>query len=383
MKKLSICAILLLMVVSICCSIPTNNHNIAHAESFCSAKSMCLIERDSGRVLQSKNMNEQRKMASTTKIVTAITAIENCNNLNQEVHVDNKAVGVEGSSIYIKQGEKFKLIDLLYGLMLRSGNDSAIAIACHISGTEQNFAKLMNETAKKAGANSSNFVNPHGLDHSEHYTTAYDLAKITAYALKNEIFKQIVSSKTYSVNETNCSPKRYWINKNRLLSSLTGCVGVKTGYTKKAGRCLVSAIERNNTAYICVVLDCGPMFEESAKLLEYADAQYKNEKIIDKNKEIYNEFIIDKNNGKLYLYADEDFYYPLTESEKNDLVLKYNVRLDETKENDQVGEINIFFNNHLIKTIKLFTMNKIDKLIDSETLKISEILWEEKINENK
>ena len=382
MKKLLICLLLSLAFASVILPI-RNNYSIVKAECACSAKSMCVIEKDSGRVLQSKNMSEKRKMASTTKIVTAITAIENCENLNQEVEVDSKAVGVEGASIYIKHGEKLKLIDLLYGLMLRSGNDSAMAIACHIAGSEQKFAQLMNETAQKAGVENSNFVNPHGLDCENHYTTAYDLAKITAYALNNQTFKSIVSSKSYSVEESNCSPKRYWINKNRLLSSLSGCIGVKTGYTKKAGRCLVSAVERNNTTYVCVVLDCGPMFEESAKLLNFVDEKYKNEKVIDKNKEIYNEFILDKNNGKLYLYTEEDFYYPLAEHEKEELILQYNVELDNAKANEQVGEIKVFFNNHLIKTIKLFTMNKIDKLIDSETLKISEILWEEKIDENK
>lgn len=382
MKKLLIS---LLFIFALALSIlPINNRNsIVKAESVCSAKSMCVIEKDSGRVLQSKNMSEKRKMASTTKIVTAITAIENCQNLYKEVEIDSKAVGVEGSSIYIKHGEKLKLIDLLYGLMLRSGNDSAMAIACHVAGSEQKFAQLMNATAKKAGAENSNFINPHGLDHADHYTTAHDLAKITAYALNNQTFKTIVSSKNHSVDESNCSPKRYWVNKNRLLSNLSGCIGVKTGYTKKAGRCLVSAIERNSTTYVCVVLDCGPMFEESARLLDFVDEKYENEKIIDKNKEIYNEFILDKNNGKLYLYAEEDFYYPLAESEKEKLILKYNVTLDNAHANEQVGEIKVFFNNHLIKTIKLFTMNKIDKLIDSETLKISEILWEEKIDENK
>jgi D-alanyl-D-alanine carboxypeptidase (penicillin-binding protein 5/6) len=172
------------------------------------------------------------------------------------------------------------------------------------------------------------------------------------------------------------------VNKNRLLSSLNGCIGVKTGYTTKAGRCLVSAIERNNTVYVCVVLNCGPMFEESERLLNNADSEYENVKIVDRNREIFNEYIIDKQNGKLFLYAEEDFYYPLNNEEKNNVILKYNIHLDDAKENDCVGEIKVFLNNCLLKTIKLFTMNKIDKLIDSHTLEISEILWEEKINEN-
>ncbi len=348
-----------------------------------SAKAMCVLEKKSGRVVASKNMHAKLPMASTTKIITAITVIQHCKDLNEIIQVHDSAIGVEGSSIYLRKGEQIRVLDLLYGLMLRSGNDSAVALACHVGGSEEGFAKLMNETAKNLGLENSNFVTPHGLDHKDHYTSAYDLAKITAYALNNPIFHEIVSSKTHVVEKTNLSEKRFMSNKNRLLSSLKGCCGVKTGYTKKAGRCLVSATNRDELTFVCVVLNCGPMFEESASLLNQAHALFENEKIIDKNREIYNEFIIDKKEGKLYLYAEEDFYFPLIEGERKDLRLEYNVELDEALKGDQVGEIKVFFKNDLIKTIKLFTINKIDKLIDSKTLEIGEILWEEKVNENK
>ena len=347
-----------------------------------SAKAMCVIERDSGKVITSINKNMKLPMASTTKILTAITAIENCHNLDETIKVSNSAVGIEGSSIYLRNDELISVRDLLFGLMLRSGNDSAVAIAYHVGGNIAGFANLMNETAKKAGATNSNFVNPHGLDHSEHYTTAYDLAKITAYALKNKTFKEIVSCKQHTVAKTNKSDKRYMTNKNRLLNSLDGCIGVKTGYTKKAGRCLVSATERGNESFVCVVLNCGPMFEDSARLLDLAHRLYENKKIIDKNQEIYNEYIINDKQGKLYLYAEEDFYYPLLDSEKDKISIRYSVKLKDAKAGDVVGEIKVFFENDLLKTIKLVTMNKIDKLIESETLEISEILWEDKGNEN-
>ncbi len=348
-----------------------------------SAKAMCVLEKDSGRVVASKNMDMRLPMASTTKIVTAITVLQNCKDLNEIVQVVDCSVGVEGSSIYLKKGEQISVLDLLYGLMLRSGNDSAVALACHVGGSEKDFAKMMNETAKNLGLENSNFVTPHGLDHSDHYTSAYDLARITAYALNNPKFHEIVSTKMHVVEATNVSEKRFLSNKNRLLSSLKGCCGVKTGYTKKAGRCLVSATTRDELTFVCVVLNCGPMFEESATLLNNAHGNFENAKIIDKHKEIYNEYIIDKKEGKLYLYAEEDFYYPLMPSERKDLRLEYNVELDDAKKGDNVGEIKVFFKNDLIKTIKLFTMNKIDKLIDSRTLEIGEILWEEKVNENK
>jgi len=347
-----------------------------------SAKSMCVMEKDSGRIIAGKNFDTKLAMASTTKVVTALTVVQNCNNLDEQIQVSDSSVGVEGSSIYLRKDEIISIKDLLYGLMLRSGNDSAVALACHVGGSVEGFAKLMNETAKKAGAKNSNFVTPHGLDHKDHYTTAYDLAKITAYALNNPIFKEIVSTKMHIVEATNKSDKRYMSNKNKLLNTLEGCVGVKTGFTTKAGRCLVSAIERDNTTYVCVVLNCGPMFEESATLLNNADYFFKNVKIIDKNKEIYNEYIIDENHGKLYLYAEEDFYYPLAKGEIKDVKIEYNVQLDDAEENECVGEIKVFFKKDLLKTIKLYTMNKIDKLIDSNTLEINEILWEEKANED-
>ena len=386
MRKLKYFSLLLIVALLVFCSILSSNKIVVSSVevgSFnTSAKAMCVLEKDSGRVLASKNMDLQLAMASTTKVVTALTVIQNCKNLDELIQVDDKAVGVEGSSIYLRQGELMSVRDLLYGLMLRSGNDSAVALACHVGGSESGFAKLMNETAKKAGAQNSNFVTPHGLDHKEHYTTAYDLARITAYALNNPTFKEIVSTKQHTVQATNKSDKRYMSNKNRLLNSLSGCIGVKTGFTTKAGRCLVSAIERDNETYVCVVLNCGPMFEESATLLNTAHSLYENKKIIDKTREIFNEYIIDKNQGKLYLYAEEDFSYPIMKGEEDKLKLEYSVKLDNASVGDFVGEIKVFFENDLIKTMKLVTMNKIDKLIDSNTLQISEILWEEKGNEN-
>ena len=225
------------MLLVLCSTICTNKMVVSAIQinnMSTSAKAMCVLEKDSGRVVASKNMEAQLPMASTTKIVTALTVIQNCDNLDELIQVDGSAIGVEGSSIYLRNGEIMSVRDLLFGLMLRSGNDSAVALACHVGGSVEGFASLMNETAKSAGANNSNFVTPHGLDHKDHYTTAYDLAKITAYALNNPIFKEIVSTKMHTVEATNKSDKRYLSNKNRLLNSLEGCIGVKTGYTKRS-----------------------------------------------------------------------------------------------------------------------------------------------------
>ncbi len=347
-----------------------------------SAKSMCVIDKYSGRILYSKNPYEKLPMASTTKVVTAITVLEHCDDLDEKIVVADEAIGVEGTSIYLRKDEEIRVIDLLYGLMLRSGNDSATALACHVAGGVDEFADMMNETAEKVGATSSHFTNPHGLDDPDHYTTAYDLSLITAYALGNLTFKEIVSTRNYVIEATNKSDKRYLTNKNKLLLNLPGCCGVKTGFTSKAGRCLVSALEQDSSTAVCVVLNCGPMFEESSALLTSAFEEYDFVKLIDKDKEIYNEYIIDESEGKLYLYAEEDFYYPLKKLEMRSIRIKYTVDLDDAKSGDEVGKIEIFLENDLIKTLKLYTMNKIDKLIDSDTLRINEVLWEDKINED-
>lgn len=342
----------------------------AYASS--SAKGMCVLEKDTGRVLYSKNMNEKLPMASTTKIMTLITVLQNCDDLDQYIQVDDSAVGVEGTSIYLRKGEIIKVRDLLYGLMLRSGNDAATALACHIGGSVEGFCKLMNELATKIGAKNSHFNNPHGLDDPKHYTTAYDLALITAYALNNPIFKEVVSTKNHVIPETNMSDIRYLTNKNKLLSRLDGCVGVKTGFTSKAGRCLVSACERDNMTTVCVVLNCGPMFEESESLLNASFNEYNHTLLVDKNKEIPNKVIENTEGERLYIYPENDFYYPLKENEKDKVEVKYNIEKSTAEDGEVVGNIEIFYDNQLIKTLKLYTMNKIDKLIENNTLQLNE-----------
>ena len=193
--------------------------------SYSSAKAMCVMETSSKRVLNSKNMDTKLAMASTTKIMTAITAIENCDDLDKTFEISPKAVGVPGTSLYLRKGEVFSTRDLLYGLMLISGNDASVAIGEHISGSVSEFVKLMNKTAKKIGAESSHFDNTHGLDSKTHYTTAYDLALITSYAMMNPTFKEIVSTKNVKIINTD-GKSRYLKNKNKLLNSFDGCNGV-------------------------------------------------------------------------------------------------------------------------------------------------------------
>ncbi len=262
-----ICVLLVLFSVFML-DITSKNHVYA------SQSSEIVMEVSTNRILYGSNYNQKKYMASTTKILTAITIIENCD-LNDVVTVSNKTVGIEGSSIYLEEGEKLTVKELLYGLMLRSGNDCAETLAIHCSKSIENFACLMNETAKKIGANNSNFVNPHGLHNDNHYTSAYDLALISCYAMKNSDFRQIASTKSIKIPWTTRDYPRILVNKNKMLKEFEGSTGIKTGFTKKAGRCLVSSCFRNGMEIVCVVLNCPPMFERSKELLTNSFSEYE------------------------------------------------------------------------------------------------------------
>ncbi|MDR2202057.1 MAG: D-alanyl-D-alanine carboxypeptidase [Clostridiales bacterium] len=240
-----------------------------------SAEAMCVLEASARRVLYEKNADARLANASTTKILTAITVLENCPDIKKIHRVPDCAAGVEGSSVYLEKGEPLSVEDLLYGLMLQSGNDCAEALAIITSGSLGGFAALMNGTAAKAGAKNSNFITPHGLDRDGHFTTARDLALITAYALQNPEFSKIAAAKRYSAPRAGKPGGRLIINKNRLLDSFEGCDGVKTGYTSKAGRCYVSSATRDGMRVVSVVLNCGPMFEECAAFMSRAFNEYK------------------------------------------------------------------------------------------------------------
>jgi len=373
-----ILSLLLICLVFTGVGFSTINIDKVEAASLTSAKGMCVLEQNSKRVLYQNNKDKQLANASTTKIVTAITVIQNCDDLDEVITVHDKSIGIEGTSIYLRKDEQISVRDLLYGLMLRSGNDSAVALAYHVGGTEDKFVGMMNDLCVSVGAVNSHFANPHGLDEEGHYTTAYDLALITAYALNNPVFAEIVSTKHHTIPATNISEARYLSNKNRLLNSLDGCIGVKTGFTSRAGRCLVSAIKRNDIVLVCVVLNCGPMFEESVALLNKAYNEYNFSPITIKNEPIYNEYYIDSVRGELCLYTDETYIFPILNSEKEKLKVVYtlNELKNNVNENEEVGEISVFYDNHLQKTLKLYTINKIDVLENQDIFNSIKLQWE-------
>ena len=215
------------------------------------ARSCIVLDRLSKKILYGKNEFNKVKMASTTKKMPAIVIIENCN-LEKTVEVSKKAAGTGGSRLGLKTGDKITIKDLLYGLLLCSGNDAAVALSEETAGSVQSFSELMNEKAKELGLSNSHFESPHGLDSDEHYTTAYELAILSDYALKNSTFLKMVGTKNYTIT-INGYPKNL-SNTNELLGNLDGVYGIKTGFTNGANRCLVTACKRNNMDIICVVL---------------------------------------------------------------------------------------------------------------------------------
>lgn len=242
-----------------------------------SARSAILIEAETGKVLYAENAHERLPMASTTKIMTALVALEQ-GNTRDIVTVDASAYGTEGSSIYLHLEEDIALKDLLYGLMLSSGNDAAVAIAVHIGGGTQAFADMMNKKAVELGAYNTNFVTPNGLHDDQHYTTAYDLARIAAAAMKNDSFREIVSTEYYRAETGEIA--RTFKNKNRILWEYAGGTGVKTGYTKAAGRCLVFSAEQDGMELVGVVLNCPNMFEDATAMLDYGFENFETVKMV-------------------------------------------------------------------------------------------------------
>ncbi|MHB1630509.1 MAG: D-alanyl-D-alanine carboxypeptidase family protein [Bacilli bacterium] len=259
---------------------PISVPQILTREPDVSAEAACLIDVATGRILYAKRADKRMRIASLTKIITAWIAVRS-GKLDKVVTVTGHAVRQEGSSVYLGAGEQQTLRNLVYAMMLRSGNDAAMAIAEFLGGNEQRFAAVMNEEVHKLGLTHSHFVNPHGLDHPEHYSTAHDMAVITAAALHNPLFRQIVSSKFFAIPWSGQKWDRKLRNKNKLLWMMDGADGVKTGYTKLSGRCLASSSTRAGRQVALVVLRDGNDWVDSARLLTYGLTAYERRNVID------------------------------------------------------------------------------------------------------
>ncbi|HHW48407.1 MAG TPA: D-alanyl-D-alanine carboxypeptidase [Clostridiaceae bacterium] len=311
------------------------------------AGSAIVMDTKSGRVLFEKNAYSRRPMASTTKIMTAIVALEN-GNLDDIIVVSKRAAAIGGSTINLKTGQEIRLRELLYGLMLNSGNDAAIAIAEHIGGTVENFVRMMNEKAIEIGVMDTSFKSPHGLDVDGHYSTAYDLAVITGYALKNPVFAEIVKTKHANIGYTNLS------NTNEMLSIYPGADGVKTGYTGKAGRCLVTSATRDGWQIISVVLGCPTRYiraQSSMAILDYAFENFKPHVLIEKGEKIKTLKVIKGVESYVDVLTIDEIVFPLKEDEKDkvQMYLELPEKLDAPiYANVEVGNIYCYLDGELI-----------------------------------
>lgn len=341
------------LIIALILSIITFNIKIENAYAYTCSEGECLIEVNSQRIIYELNGDKQLPMASTTKILTALTVIENFE-LDKEIIVKKDCVGIEGSSIYLREGEKLTVKELLYGLMLRSGNDCAECLASSLINRDE-FIKLMNKTAKLAGADNSNFTNPHGLHDKNHYTTAVDLAKISLRAIKNPIFKEIVSTKKINISNDGYNYERVLINKNKLLFSYDGCTGIKTGYTKNAGRCLVTSVERNGLEFVSVVLNSPQMWERTKELIDNSFENYKRVKLVSVD-EFRDKVFKDANGNPYQIVVPCNFYYTLNKNELNKVEFKFNGKTQDEFAKNLPNEaiFEIFIENKLIFSQKIF-----------------------------
>ena len=321
--------------------IPLNT--IAEENTFDTAKSSIVMDLDSGRVLYENNADEERLIASITKIMTCIIAIEQ-GDLNSEVEAGEEILKMYGTSIYLELNEKMKLIDLLYGLMLRSGNDASVVIAKAVAGSEEEFVKMMNEKAKEIGMTNTTFSNPHGLDEeTKNYSTARDMAILSRYAYKNKTYRKIIGTEEYRVKTDN---KSYlWYNRMKLLGDYKYCTGGKNGYTPSAGKTLVTTHKKGDLKITVVTLYDNDEYNNHERLAEYAFDNYSNYDIVDKKG--FN-LVIDDNK----YYVNKSFSYPLTESEKDNV--KVLASIDDSINSGKVGNINISLNNKTLKKIPLY-----------------------------
>ena len=279
-----------------------------------SAKRAFLLDAVSGRVLYEKNPDERGLIASTTKIMTALIVCEQCNVLDR-MRIPKEAVGIEGSSMYLQEGEVLTLQELLYGLMLQSGNDAAVALAIYCGGTVEGFAELMNDKARNLGLRNTHFENPNGLDAPGHYSTARDLAVLAAYAMENPIFRKTVSARQLTTDQ------RYLTNHNKLLWRVDGADGVKTGYTRAAGRILVSSATRNGRRLIAVTMDDPDDWNDHAALLEEGFSRYAVKQVVSKGQLVDTVEVVGGECGQVQVLAAEDFSYALAPEEQPQLML--------------------------------------------------------------
>ena len=313
-----------------------------------SAQAYIVMDGESGRIIKSHNADLKLPIASTTKIMTTILAIENTDNLNLKIEIPPECTGIEGSSIYLKPNQKVSVIDLLYGAMLRSGNDAAESLAKFAGRNDpEGFISMMNKKAKALGALNTNFVNPSGLHDDNHYSTAYDLALISAHAMKNDTFCEIARAEKYKAASMN----NFFYNKNKVVYQYEHGTGIKIGYTKAAGRCLVASAEKDGTEIITVLLNDGNWFNDSYKIFDWTFENYKCYSIVEKG-----QFVAYTPEGNP-VFIDESFSCILTEEEKDKIRFEALLKTGRNRLNSEIcGSYNIYLGDDAIRTGSLLSI---------------------------
>lgn len=333
---------------------------IVQAEPAVDATSAILIDGQTGRVLWSKNPNTKRPIASTTKIMTGLIAIEK-SSPEEVVTADAAAEKTAESEIFLEKNEKMTMMDMLYALMVQSANDSAVALAKHVSGSVPSFVNLMNDKAKELGLKDTSFVNPHGL-WDVNYSTVYDMAKLGSVALKNPMFAEVVKTKQMVIKG---KTKRKVVNRNKLLWRYKYAVGIKTGFTKKAGFCLVSAAKKGNTLFVAATLNSktsDSSFSNAQRIFEYGFSSFKYVSVAKKS-QVKAKISVPFNFEKLKLSTDEDF--GVLVGKKNNINIKIDLRKDVSlpiKKGSALGSMRVFEGNKLIGTKALKAKNNVPEV---------------------
>jgi serine-type D-Ala-D-Ala carboxypeptidase (penicillin-binding protein 5/6) len=346
--------IVFLMIMVVLCFSSFTSFTYAEINTDVSAHSAVLMDQESGRLLYAKKQHEKRRIASITKIMTAVLAVES-GKLDEMVTISDTAVRTEGSSIYLRPGQKIKLVDLVYGLMLRSGNDAAQAIAETVGGSIEGFVYMMNEKAVEIGMLNTQFVNPHGLDGKgfEHYSTAYDMALLARYAMNHEEYKKIAGTKFHRAPNSEESWDYAWKNKNKLLTGLYEfSTGGKTGFTKQAGRTLVSTASKDGENLICVTITAGSDWNDHMSLFNKGFEQYDVVTLVRKGA------IADvPKKLKGHVYVKEPYNYPLTNEEQAEIEVKYELETENKEsmeDGNKVGVASIYLGEEKIDERALF-----------------------------
>ncbi len=342
-----------------------------------SAHTAVLIEGVSGRILYEKSKDIQMYPASTTKIMTALLAIESAEDaeiketaeseteefLAKRVRAADEAVGAEGSSIYLKKDEMISLEDLLYGMMLRSGNDAALAVAAVTGGSVDDFTEMMNERAESLGMKNTHFCNPNGLHDEKHVSTAYDMALLAREAMRHDIFRKLAGAKVWNASREGLDNYNYFCNKNKVIFQYDGATGIKIGYTKAAGRCLVASAKKNGMELIAVVMDAPDWFNDVYALFDYGFARYNNVKICNAEKILTRVRL--KNGAErscVCIGTRDDVYCPSHKGEKTDISIEYDMMHEAdapVRRWQQAGEMRIYSGGEYVYAVPLYYMEDV------------------------